>query len=378
MNSSREKDNRHLIQANLPPTVDSSQRIQFAERNLDPFFRALKVRAMPFLASTSQRQRATILILLKAILWSSLFITAYAAMFVVNNPGVALICASIAATSVLFLGFGVAHDCAHHALTIQRKAQDYLFYYAMLPLGVDPYLWQLRHLGSHHILPNVNGSDADIDDNPFIRLSPHHPRRFYQSAQHIYAPILYCLVLPYTALIEDFIYLRKKKLANMKDIKIPPMHIARFYLFKALYLLIWLLLPLLLLQHEWYRIILGYFLTSGFISLLFVYGSAGTHFSSLATFPHPDSQSKLPGTWAHHQLATSVDFSTRSKLALFLSGGFNCHAAHHLFPSVPHPLYAELTPIIASTALEFGVPYHSTSLLGMINAHHKHLKAMSR
>ena len=50
-------------------------------------------------------------------------------------------------------------------------------------LGVSAYLWRMRHTRSHHVFPNVNGCDVDIDENPFVRLSPNQPWRWYFAAR---------------------------------------------------------------------------------------------------------------------------------------------------------------------------------------------------
>jgi len=354
------------------------KKIRFEERNSDPYFQTLKARAAELVENPLALRRATGAILFKAALWGSLLVGAYGAMFFAESGLAAMSCAMVAALSALFIAFGVAHDAAHHSLQIPRKYQDVLFELSMVPIGVDPYLWQMRHLGSHHILPNVNGCDADIDDNPFIRLSPQQPRRPLQRFQHLYAPFIYMVVVPYTALIEDFVYLRKKNLANMRDIQIPKKQICLFFAYKALYLLLWLILPLALLPYSAASIIAGYFLANAVVSTIFVLGSAGTHFSTLAEFPEPSADASLPGTWAKHQLQTSVDFATESRAVLFLTGGFNCHAAHHLFPSVPHPLYRELSRVIALTSKEYGIRYNATSLPGMIGAHFGHLRNLAR
>jgi linoleoyl-CoA desaturase len=75
-------------------------------------------------------------------------------------------------------------------------------------------------------------------------------------------------------------------------------------------------------------------------------------------------------------LATSVDWAPESPLAIFISGGANAHAAHHLFPRLSHRHAAAATRIIRQTAREFAVPYNETSFAGMVRGHFRHLKAL--
>ena len=38
----------------------------------------------------------------------------------------------------------------------------------------------------------------------------------------------------------------------------------------------------------------------------------------------------MPHSWSHHQVITTSDFATNSKLITWILGGFNHHISHHL------------------------------------------------
>ncbi|MFK8103195.1 MAG: fatty acid desaturase [Saprospiraceae bacterium] len=57
-------------------------------------------------------------------------------------------------------------------------------------------------------------------------------------------------------------------------------------------------------------------------------------------------------------------------------GGFNSHAAHHLFPKIPHTLYTEVTPYIQKYAARYNLPYHQLSMLAAIRSHFLYLKKL--
>jgi len=103
-----------------------------------------------------------------------------------------LACAMVYGVAALLLGMSVAHDAAHLAVTgrpaIDTAIQRLLFGV----LGVDGYLWRIRHDGSHHVFPNVNGCDIDIDENRFLRLSPNHARRPWHRFQHLRTTLNTC------------------------------------------------------------------------------------------------------------------------------------------------------------------------------------------
>ncbi len=44
-----------------------------------------------------------------------------------------------------------------------KRANQVLHFFSFLTIGIDPQLWGLRHLRSHHLYANVEGSDIDID-----------------------------------------------------------------------------------------------------------------------------------------------------------------------------------------------------------------------
>src|SRR5205814_1826400 len=130
------------------------------------------------------------------------------------------------------LAINIGHDAAHHVLTRRPALDDLIQALSFTLLGVNAYLWRLRHTRSHHVFPNVNGCDIDIDDNHFVRLSPNQPWRPHFRFQHLYAPLAYVFVALHTVLWQDFVYLFKKRLANMTDLKHPPHEYAVFFLSK--------------------------------------------------------------------------------------------------------------------------------------------------
>jgi linoleoyl-CoA desaturase len=79
-----------------------------------------------------------------------------------------------------------------------------------------------------------------------------------------------------------------------------------------------------------------------------------------------------------HQISSANDFHPFSTVANFIFGGFNCHVAHHLFPSVPHPYYPDISRIIYRNLAGKNIAIHQTSYLGGIASHIRLLKQVSR
>jgi linoleoyl-CoA desaturase len=123
-------------------------------------------------------------------------------------------------------------------------------------------------------------------------------------------------------------------------------------------------------------VFLGFVVMHFVVPLVFVSSLIGTHFCEETAFPQVDPDGHLRGSWAGHQLATSLDYPLTSRLANFLLGGFNCHAAHHLFPEVCHVHYIAISGIIQATCGELGLPYHELPYSAMIRSHFRFLKRM--
>ena len=365
-----------LLAAN---TIPAGMKIKFREGNHAGFYRELKRRVNAYFADTGTRRFADRRVWWKAAFFAGVVAVSYA--LILSNqfgPWELLLLANLFGIGALMLGVNVAHDAAHDALTphpwVNRIVQTVIF----TLLGANAYLWRLRHVKSHHTFPNVNGCDIDIDHNAFLRLSPNHRRRWYHRFQHLYAPFIFWLVDVHTVFYQDVVYLFKRRLANMVDIRHPPHEYAMFVACKAAYLATVVGIPMLVLDLPWWLVLLGAATMSFVASVAFVTLLIGTHFAEEAAFPPIDCDGYIAHDWAEHALVTSVDWSPESKVALFIAGGANCHAAHHLFPTICHIHYIAITRIIVRTAAEFGLRYNRTTLPRLVRSHFRFLRAMGR
>jgi linoleoyl-CoA desaturase len=338
-------------------------------------WQAVKERADAYFARTGKSRGADALLWVKVIFYAGIAEAAYV-MTLWGGFDVAgtLVCAILFGIASILLAINVGHEAAHNALAPWPWANRVLHAYAFSVIGVDPYLWRLRHTRSHHVFPNVNECDIDIDSNAFVRLSPNHPRRLYQRYQHIYALFLYLLVGAHAALVQDFDYLFKRDLANMRNIKHSPQQYALFFVRKAFYVSLVFVVPMMVLPFPWWQVLIGYFIMSAVGSLIFIAFLIGTHFADTTEFPQVSADGRLPHNFATHALVTSLDWHPTSRVAQWVAGGANAHVAHHLFPHVSHAHYVPLTRIIQDAAKEFGMPYRQSTFIGMICAHFRFLK----
>lgn len=279
--------------------------------------------------------------------------------------------------SGLLIGFSFGHDASHNTAFRNKNSNSILHFFSFLTIGIDPLLWGLRHIRSHHLYANVEGSDVDVDKNPFLRLSPTHPWKPKHKFQAYYAPFVYMFTLLHSIFMSDWVYLFSGDYHWMKKGITKTKLYFRFLIYKIIYFSIVLLVPILFSGFSPQFVLFSFVTASFFVSLIFVIMLVGTHFFEEADYPEPEGEF-LEHSWAVHQLYTSCDWNAGNSWARFISGGSNCHAAHHLFPNICHTNYSEINQIISETALQYNVPYHHKTLIEMMVSHFRHLHSMGK
>ena len=312
---------------------------------------------------------------LKGVFWTLLSYGAYFLLLITANGLVFWVAFLVFQLAGLLIGFSYGHDASHNTPFKHKSANQVLHFFSFLTVGIDPLLWGLRHIRSHHLYANVEGSDIDIDKNPLLRLAPSHPWTRKHALQHIYAPFVYMLTLLHSIFLKDWVYLFSKEYSWMrKGVRRLELYI-RYFLFKIFYFNLVIVIPVLISDFSIFFILTTYLCTTAFTSLVFVIMLVGTHFFYEAEY-YDFKDDKLASSWAVHQLKTSCDWNPNNKIARFLSGGSNCHAAHHLFPNICHTHYHRINAIIERTTQEFSFPYHKKTLPKMMISHFRHLKRM--
>src|SRR5690606_1396820 len=102
-----------------------------------------------------------------------------------------------------------------------------------------------------------------------------------------------------------------------------------FWLTKIGYLFLYLILPIIMVG--WMETLIGFLVLSvvcGFsISIVFQLA----HVVEGTQFPEPNVETqKIEKEWAIHQLSTTANFATKSKIVSWFLGGLNFQVEHHL------------------------------------------------
>ena len=280
--------------------------------------------------------------------------------------------------SGILLAFNSSHDACHENFSKKKWVNDLIFHFTFNMQGTNARLWKIRHVSSHHLFSNVDGCDADVDDNPLIRFSPNHSKKWFMKYQHLYAPFLYSLYFVVWIYVKDFVYLNKKNLANLRNQNYPFWYTIEFAIWKLVYLSYMIILPYYLLDFTILELLTAYMIMVVVGSNIFIYTLATTHFTMETEFPTANKEGVLPYNFAEHQLIVSMDYHPTSKIATFLFGGFNSHAAHHLFPNLPHTIYPKITPVIVGKAEVYNYRYNVLTLWGTIKSHFRYLKKLGQ
>ncbi|RDC64407.1 fatty acid desaturase family protein [Adhaeribacter pallidiroseus] len=273
------------------------------------------------------------------------------------------------------LGFNVCHDAIHGSFSGNsklNKALSFIFHF----IGASPYVWNLTHNVVHHTYTNIPGHDEDIEIAPgLIRLDPEEKVNQIQRFQHLYAFGLYSLASLSWVFRKDYVKFFQKKIGQHPTVNHPKQEYFNLFFYKALYYCLYILVPLLVLDITWWQLVIGFLglhLAEGLVMGL-VFQLA--HVVEGTDFPVPNEQGNIEEAWAAHQMRTTANFATRSKLMGFLLGGLNQQIEHHLFPKVCHIHYPALAGIIKQTAREFNLPYiENLTFFQALQSHYRMLK----
>lgn len=353
------------------------QKIKFHVGSTSPFFSSLNKEVEYLIISNNYLNKARRLLWMKMIFYFTPHLCAYIMLYAFPHESLAgfIFNYIFIGLSGMLLAYNVSHDACHQTFSKNRHINYWLYHISFNMQGTNAYLWKVRHTASHHLFPNVDGCDADIDNNPMIRFSPQHPLLKHQRFQHIYSFFIYSIYTLHWFLFKDFLYLTKKRLANLDNIKHPVRERILFFVWKLVYVFVLLILPVLF-GYPFEKILIAFLLMHVADSLFFIHSLIATHLCMETHFPKPDSNGYLPQDYHAHQLAASLDFHPTSKFFNFVFGGFNSHAAHHLYPKLPHTIYPYITPLIEQKAVEFNVQYNKLTLIEAIKSHYKYLKFM--
>lgn len=331
-----------------------------------------------YFKDSGQGKKANSAMILKIVIILFLFTATYIAL--ISNllpPAMLLVFTVLFGISNVLIAFNISHDAAHNALFINPKT-NYLFSYTFNLIGVNRYIWDIKHNRSHHAFTNMPGLDLDIEQIKIARIVGHVPQKWYYKYQHIYIPLLYPFTSLYMIFIKDFLMFAAGKYGN----SLLPAHPKKEYIIliasKSFYFFYTLIIPLMFISQPWYYIVAGFILMHMIQGTFLAAILFPVHALHDSPFPKADKDGLIHNNWFKHQIEVSTNFGVKSKLLFWLSGGLNIHIPHHLFPGICHIHYYNLAPIIKEVALSHGILYRENTLAGALRSHFQLLEIMGK
>ena len=256
---------------------------------------------------------------------------------------------------VAAIGFNVMHDGAHGSFSKYKWVNRFAAF-SLNILGGNSFMWNVKHNIIHHAFTNVDGMDDDIDIQPWMRMSATQKKYKLHKFQHVYFWFLYCLLYILWIFVLDYQKYFKAKVGAMPLKKMTLNDHLVFWGFKLFHAFLFVGLPIYMIGFtSWLVGFLIFTCVAGLVlSLVFQLAHTVEH----TAFPVPDVIThKLEDEWAVHQIKTTANFATNSKLVSWLVGGLNFQIEHHLFPKISHVHYPQISKIIRQACEEYGIQY---------------------
>ncbi len=340
----------------------AKQRAYRFSNNKDKDFNAtLRERVNAYFADKEIGVHANTSAIIKSVVMLSMYFLPFIALFAfgITNTWLFISMWIIMGFGAAGIGVNIMHDANHGAYSSSKTVNNLMGLW-MNVIGGNAGTWKLQHNVLHHTYTNVDGVDHDIAGPPMLRFSPHQPRKAMHKYQYIYAWFLYGLMTLFRSFVTDFTNAWRFKnfglLRNDKDFRKLVWNIV---MWKAIYFTYILVLPLIFLPVSPGLVILGFlsmhFVTGLTLALIF----QCAHVVDDCEFPLPNENGVMDNNWAVHQLATTANFSPKSRIFSWFVGGLNFQVEHHLFQHICHTHYRDLSKIVSSTAKEFGIQYNT-------------------
>jgi linoleoyl-CoA desaturase len=347
----------------------------FSMHGEDPFYSELKAKVYAHFAARNISSKANAAMWFKIIFMLSGLVLTYLLLLSgrLNKTGL-FIASIILGIFVAGVGCNVAHDALHGTVS-KKKWVNGLLGYSMDLLGSNSYLWNINH-NNHHQYTNITGLDGDIRENALIRFSPYHPHKKSYRFQVLSLAVVYGAFLLLVIYSFNFMHIfRRVPQPNMPR-KHPVKEVIKLLLFKVLYIVTWIILPL-----HFIAVTTGEFI-AGYLSMNFIAGYL-LAFNFMAPHNFEETLYTVPpggdtASWAAHQLYTTANFTTWNKPLEYFIGGLNFQIEHHLFPQVCSIHYPDISPIIKEVADKYNLPYYrKKNFLSLVNSHFKRLRKNS-
>ncbi|HLT72072.1 MAG TPA: acyl-CoA desaturase [Cyclobacteriaceae bacterium] len=297
-------------------------------------------------------------------------------VFFTPPVGWAILLCAVFGFNLAVIGFNVMHEGGHQSFS-RHAWLNAVAAYSLNVLGGNAHFWKIKHNVNHHTYTNIEGHDADIDVGPLMRLHEHQPRYWFHRFQHCYWIFLYGISYIAWVFYLDFNRYFSKEIVPDMDPK-SQMKFREHFIFwltKVVYVMIYIVIPALMVG--WLAALTGFVIAAVVCGITTSVVFQLAHVVEGTSFPLEDETGNINQEWAIHQINTTANFATKSRVYFWLLGGLNFQVEHHLFPRISHIHYPQISRFVKETCQKYGVVYHEHStLLQALISHLVHLRRL--
>jgi linoleoyl-CoA desaturase len=338
----------------------------------------LKKRVNQYLEEHTIRGTGNYKLFTKAAILVSLFFVTYIHLVFFTPPtAIAIVECLFFGGLIAAIGFNIMHDGSHGSFSryawLNKLASS-----SISILGASRFMWSMKHVTIHHTYTNVDGVDDDIEVGVFMRMAPTQKHYVLHRFQHIYFSILYMLLYVFWIFFTDYNKYFKGKIGNIPLKKMTFADHFEFWIVKIYHAAIFVVIPIVLLG--WQAWMVGFIVSTFFAGFVLSIVFQLAHTVEHTEFPVAiQPENRLPDEFAAHQIQTTANFATKSKIVSWLVGGLNFQIEHHLFPKISHVHYPAISKIVKEACAEFQLNYiEYPTVLSAVKAHVQFLKSMSK
>ncbi len=360
----------------VKPKALHANGVIFEPKSKDLFSVEVTEAAASYFTTNKISSKGNMLLWVKTGFYLLGYIGLFLSLFFVDYSGLAAL--GVCALLGLFaagIGFNVGHDALHGAFSESRSVNS-LIGHSFTMMGANTHNWKMLHNHIHHNYTNIEGADGDLAPVSLLRFYPSQEGlKPWHRFQHFYAPFLYSLTSLVWVFKKDFDHINKESHMNYKKPSLPSGEFKRLLVFKSLYLITFLVLPMFFTPYGVMWVITGFLVAHFFqglsLALVFQLGHL-VEGPQIVKIPEEGPVS----SWHRLQLIGTCNFAAQSRVAAWLFGGLNQQVEHHLFPHVSHVHYPALSKIVKQVAAKHGVPYHEhPTYLSALVSHFRILKS---
>lgn len=352
-----------------------NQSIKFS--NVDTLFsKSLKQKTNEYFKNTFQKKTGNRRIYIKAAVLLSTFVALYSILvFVQPHWAISIILCTLFGVNLAAIGFNIMHDAGHNSFS-DNKTLNTVLSYTLNLLGGNIYFWKLKHNIAHHTYTNIDGEDHDIEVK-FMRIHHDQQLRKHHRYQRFYFPLLYGISYLAWIFYQDYEkYFRQRMGQSSERFKFPLNEKIIFWTSKVLHFALFVIIPILVVG--WLPTLLGLLIAGAVCGVCLATVFQLAHVVSETEFK-TINQAKVEEEWMIHQIQSTANFATKSKVLTWLLGGLNFQVEHHLFPKISHVHYPAINRIVQQTCEEYNIKYNEfKTFWAAFRSHVQVIHAMSR